>query len=230
MASDLVSENEYSTEARNPEQLPRHSSPYMYLVLHSSPHCPFLTLLEHASAKNMVFSLLLVESQSSILFTTTICLRSMSIPRIRALHRHLGLSFRMSTSNVSHYHTLRTTFTSVLQSFASSPSAFQVVYSCPPSSPVSSSPVSTLYVLDSSFNPPSRAHMQLARSALEEDGGEGSKRLLLLLATVNADKKPKPAVFEDRLVMMCIMGKSRSCSVTVQKWNKAACTSGRNYA
>lgn len=58
-----------------------------------------------------------------------------------------------------------------------------------------------LYVLDSSFNPPTLAHRHIACSAVLENWGTPS-RLLLLLATQNADKPSKPASFEDRLVMM----------------------------
>ncbi|GFF28536.1 POF1 homolog C694.03 [Aspergillus udagawae] len=58
-----------------------------------------------------------------------------------------------------------------------------------------------LYVLDSSFNPPTLAHLRIASSALLEKPSVPS-RLLLLLATQNADKPSKPADFEDRLVMM----------------------------
>ncbi|RHZ58862.1 nicotinate-nicotinamide nucleotide adenylyltransferase [Aspergillus thermomutatus] len=58
-----------------------------------------------------------------------------------------------------------------------------------------------LYVLDSSFNPPTLAHLRIASSALLEKPSVPS-RLLLLLATQNADKPSKPAAFEDRLVMM----------------------------
>lgn len=81
----------------------------------------------------------------------------------------------------------------------------------------------TLIILDSSFNPPTIAHMQMAVSALrdlrtqrdiaatlrggeaaEQVGGHGDDgvRLLLLLAVNNADKAPKPASFEHRLLMM----------------------------
>lgn len=62
-------------------------------------------------------------------------------------------------------------------------------------------PPEVLYVLDSSFNPPTLAHLRIASSALLEKPGPSS-RLLLLLATQNADKPSKPASFEDRLVMM----------------------------
>lgn len=73
----------------------------------------------------------------------------------------------------------------------------------------------TLVILDSSFNPPSLAHMQMATSALQDirrqnqgkGKGKGTAsgddcRLLLLLAVNNADKAPKPAAFEHRLLMM----------------------------
>lgn len=58
-----------------------------------------------------------------------------------------------------------------------------------------------LYVLDSSFNPPTLAHLRIASSAVLEKPSVPS-RLLLLLATQNADKPSKPASFEDRLAMM----------------------------
>ncbi|KAI9820574.1 MAG: hypothetical protein M1826_000877 [Phylliscum demangeonii] len=80
----------------------------------------------------------------------------------------------------------------------------------PPSAP----PLRTIYVLDSSFNPPTRAHLHMAASALlsdryrDREGHDGrqrqrrERRLILLLATQNADKAPKPAPFEHRLAMM----------------------------
>lgn len=80
----------------------------------------------------------------------------------------------------------------------------------------------TLVILDSSFNPPTVAHMAMATSALHDlrtqrdiagalQGGNAATthrhsddgvRLLLLLAVNNADKAPKPASFEQRLLMM----------------------------
>ncbi|KUI53193.1 hypothetical protein VP1G_00803 [Cytospora mali] len=71
----------------------------------------------------------------------------------------------------------------------------------------------TLIILDSSFNPPTLAHMQMATTALQDirtqgqgkgtsPGGDVDCRLLLLLAVNNADKAPKPAAFEHRLLMM----------------------------
>lgn len=88
-----------------------------------------------------------------------------------------------------------------LASFASSPSKFQILHSTPSST---LRPPKTLYILDSSFNPPTIAHLRIATSALLTDSKPSPtpKRLLLLLATQNADKAPKPATFEHRLAMM----------------------------
>ncbi|KAI9877715.1 MAG: hypothetical protein M1830_003027 [Pleopsidium flavum] len=90
-----------------------------------------------------------------------------------------------------------------LQSFTSSPNKFRVLRTVP-TSPIISPVPKTLYVLDSSFNPPTKAHLQIATSAILHDHGASPRRLLLLLATQNADKAPKPASFEHRLAMMTI--------------------------
>lgn len=102
----------------------------------------------------------------------------------------------MMASNPSQ--TLRAQFHSMLQRFMVSPSNFEILKSVP--APRPSTP-DVLYVLDSSFNPPTSAHLRIASSALEENA-RPSARLLLLLATQNADKPSKPALFEDRLAMM----------------------------
>lgn len=104
-----------------------------------------------------------------------------------------GDTLRMATS----FHALRGHYASLLKQFASSPKDFAVLTSIPEHTP----PAKTLFVLDSSFNPPTRAHLRIATSALRETLDPGS-RLLLLLATQNADKPSKPASFEDRLAMM----------------------------
>lgn len=67
-----------------------------------------------------------------------------------------------------------------------------------------SSPPKTLVVLDSSFNPPTLAHMRMAASAIRSIKTQSPEavRLLLLLAVNNADKAPKPAAFPLRMVMM----------------------------
>lgn len=82
-------------------------------------------------------------------------------------------------------------------------------------------PPKTLFILDSSFNPPSIAHAALAQSAFLDDCNSSSSsqpsqqqqqkekkeyefphRLLLLFAVTNADKIAAPASFEHRLAMM----------------------------
>ncbi|KAL6864470.1 hypothetical protein J3F83DRAFT_137471 [Trichoderma novae-zelandiae] len=108
-------------------------------------------------------------------------------------------------------------FARSLTSFQSSPDVFRILCTLPhvgrgPGARRPSSRVKRLVVLDSSFNPPTRAHAEMARSALawasstpsEDDGGGGggSVRLVLLLAVNNADKAPKPASFPLRLGMM----------------------------
>ena len=65
----------------------------------------------------------------------------------------------------------------------------------------------TLIVLDSSFNPPTRAHLRMATSAIhdlthKQGQSPGALRLLLLLSVNNADKGAKPAAFDKRLAMM----------------------------
>ena len=99
---------------------------------------------------------------------------------------------------------MRKSFKSSLVDFAISGCAFKIICSIPDHRNVKRH-AKTLYVLDSSFNPPTKAHMHLARSALKTDQGSKPSRLLLLLAIKNADKAPKPAQFEDRLVMMKLM-------------------------
>ncbi|KAI9642727.1 hypothetical protein NHQ30_008458 [Ciborinia camelliae] len=63
----------------------------------------------------------------------------------------------------------------------------------------------TLYILDSSFNPPTRAHAHICLSALRDHYASSElrhtkARLLLLLSTQNADKKITGATLEQRLV------------------------------
>ncbi|EXJ71603.1 uncharacterized protein A1O5_05411 [Cladophialophora psammophila CBS 110553] len=109
---------------------------------------------------------------------------------------------------------LRAQFSQALKDFASSSSSFCILHSIPPPTaiPTPSNPIvtRTLYLLDSSFNPPSKAHTSLVKTALKSRRDSSSvirdqiPRVLFLLATVNADKKPQPADFEDRLVMMAL--------------------------
>lgn len=85
-------------------------------------------------------------------------------------------------------------------------------------------PPKTLFILDSSFNPPSIAHAALAQSAFLDDCNSSSQpsqqqqqkekkeyefphRLLLLFAVTNADKIAAPASFEHRLAMMTVFAR-----------------------
>jgi len=106
-------------------------------------------------------------------------------------------------------------YSRALSSFTSSTSTLRVLHSLPtPSTPLP--PPKTLYILDSSFNPPTLAHLRIATSALLHDGqpSPAPRRLLLLLATHNADKAPKPASFEHRLVMMQIFAQDLLASLS----------------
>jgi nicotinamide-nucleotide adenylyltransferase len=93
-----------------------------------------------------------------------------------------------------------------LKSFQSSDSKFRIVRSINPSSSNPPSP-KTLFVLDSSFNPPSKAHLALAKSALHSTSTQQHQspfRLLLLFSIQNADKAPSAASFPQRLALMTI--------------------------
>lgn len=110
-------------------------------------------------------------------------------------------------------------FTRALASFQSSGSKLQVICTAAPArhhgdlnhgQPAPLPPRTrpgTLIVLDSSFNPPTRAHLRMATSAIHDlvhKQGErlNTLRLLLLLSVNNADKGVKPAAFDKRLAMM----------------------------
>lgn len=76
--------------------------------------------------------------------------------------------------------------------------------------------VQSLLVLDSSFNPPTRAHMHLLERGREEFQPEGS---MLLLAKQNADKPVVGATLVQRLQMMELLvaadaRKSLACGLT----------------
>ncbi|KAJ5812187.1 Cytidylyltransferase [Penicillium riverlandense] len=95
------------------------------------------------------------------------------------------------------FHPSKARYATLLKRFIASAKDFDVLATIPSGPPVP--PPATLYVLDASFNPPTLAHLHIASTALQETT---SARLLLLLATQNADKPSKPASFEDRLAMM----------------------------
>ncbi|KAL9115402.1 MAG: hypothetical protein Q9227_000723 [Pyrenula ochraceoflavens] len=113
--------------------------------------------------------------------------------------------------------TAKKTYASALAAFAKSTSNFEVLQTYPQAR--AALRPRSLYVLDSSFNPPTTAHLRIALSALHNDSrGTDPKRLMLLLATQNADKGTKPAPFEDRLVMMTLMAADavEQCNASLQ--------------
>lgn len=132
-----------------------------------------------------------------------------------------------------------------LRQFQSSGQAFKLVDTSSMSASATPRKCRTLVILDSSFNPPTIAHMTMATSAVRDlqtqrnialtlKGGEGGEataaaagkgakhriddsiRLLLLLAVNNADKEPKPASFEHRLLMIRAFAKD-----VQQAWRRA---------
>ncbi|KAE9985925.1 hypothetical protein EG328_006765 [Venturia inaequalis] len=73
-----------------------------------------------------------------------------------------------------------------------------------PPTPIPSAKPKTLFILDSSYNPPSRAHLALATTALRTSTDPAPRRLLLLFSTSNADKAAQPASFVHRIAMMIL--------------------------
>ncbi|RMZ66120.1 cytidylyltransferase [Pyrenophora seminiperda CCB06] len=102
-------------------------------------------------------------------------------------------------------------FESALHFFTTSPVKFHVVRTV---NNTTTQP-KTLYILDSSFNPPSIAHLSLATSALKQSVASEQKpyRLLLLFSTHNADKSPSPASFVQRLALMTMFAEDLSQSL-----------------
>ncbi|KAL4809018.1 hypothetical protein BDV18DRAFT_93387 [Aspergillus unguis] len=110
----------------------------------------------------------------------------------------------------------RAHYTSALKRFLDSDKDFEVLTTVArndqPHPPSAAHTEAVLYVLDSSFNPATKAHEYIAGSAILQNWPQPVRgkapRVLLLLATQNADKPSKPASFEDRLIMMelCAQG------------------------
>ncbi|KAF1967609.1 hypothetical protein BU23DRAFT_559253 [Bimuria novae-zelandiae CBS 107.79] len=111
------------------------------------------------------------------------------------------------------------TLDSTLRTFTNSTSKFHIVRTI---NPTPTQP-RTLYILDSSFNPPSRAHLSLATSALKKQlGGEAKPlRLLLLFSTHNADKAPSPASFVQRIALMSIFAEDVLSSLQTDSLEEA---------
>ena len=121
----------------------------------------------------------------------------------------------MASSQLSTYRSLVPQLGTALKAFQSSDSKFLLLRTVRPStltpealgSSVKDESPKTLFILDSSFNPPSIAHQALAMSALEKGSSDRFSqphRLLLLFATMNADKAPSAASFDQRLTLMTI--------------------------
>lgn len=102
---------------------------------------------------------------------------------------------------------------STLKAFQGSDSKFRILKTVSlstlhyedPKRPSDTESPRTLFILDSSFNPPSVAHRILAMSALHKSNSDAFLRphkLLLLFATMNADKAPSAASFDQRLTLM----------------------------
>jgi nicotinamide-nucleotide adenylyltransferase len=117
-------------------------------------------------------------------------------------------------SRISRTRSLLPILEKALNSFVSSSAAFRVIRTVNPPSASNQAAQScepqlghrpkTLFILDSSYNPPSRAHLALASSTLSTTNEPLPHRLLLLFSTHNADKAPSPASFAQRLAMMVV--------------------------
>ncbi|KAF2709257.1 Nucleotidylyl transferase [Pleomassaria siparia CBS 279.74] len=115
-----------------------------------------------------------------------------------------------------------------LQSFASSPSKFRIVRTV---NPTLTAP-KTLYILDSSFNPPSIAHLALATSALTHPAPSdiAPYRLLLLFSTHNADKTPDSANFAHRVALMTLFAEDLSHSLKTSEKAEISSTEATNIS
>jgi nicotinamide-nucleotide adenylyltransferase len=109
---------------------------------------------------------------------------------------------------------------SALHSFTASSAKFRVVRTVN----ASNTQPRTLYILDSSFNPPSIAHLTLAASALKQHAPseQAPYRLLLLFSTHNADKAPSPASFVQRIALMTVFAEDVSRRLKESKSTQTA--------
>jgi nicotinamide-nucleotide adenylyltransferase len=128
-------------------------------------------------------------------------------------------------SRIAHNRSLLPTLQEALNSFVSSSALFRVIRTINPPDASTRTVQScepqlghrpkTLFILDSSYNPPSRAHLTLASCALHTTSEPLPHRLLLLFSTHNADKAPSPASFVQRLAMMVLF--AEDLQIHVQK-------------
>lgn len=197
--------------------------PYLYL---------YLTLLQIMSSRIRSFSKLVLELDSALKAFQS------SDAKFRVLKTVYPPSrpprpARSGKSGVHGYGDVTTTTTTIPSALSSrgegeeraeegeeEEEEYEEEYEKDPSLP----PPKTLFILDSSFNPPSVAHAALARSAFLDDCNSFSSsqpsqeqkekkeyefphRLLLLFAVTNADKIAAPASFEHRLAMMTVFAR-----------------------
>lgn len=115
------------------------------------------------------------------------------------------------SSRIASLRSLLPDLESALTSFTQSSSKFRVVRTV---NPTNTQP-KTLYILDSSFNPPSVAHLSLVQSALKDhpQSEQSPYRLLLLFSTQNADKAPSPASFAQRIALMTVFAEDFSLAL-----------------
>lgn len=116
------------------------------------------------------------------------------IAATRPLVKELGAALRSFQESGSDFRILKTVTTDGLTAEEPSP-------------PTKDDSPKTVFILDSSFNPPSVAHRTLAMSALHKPNSDKFSRphrLLLLFATMNADKAPSAASFDQRLTLMSV--------------------------
>lgn len=123
-----------------------------------------------------------------------------------------SLDIESMSQKVTRLRSLLPSLETSLKSFTSSSSPFQVIRTVTPPKNASSDAESvepevpsspkTLFILDSSYNPPSCAHLALASTAIATTKEAEPYRLLFLFSTHNADKAPSPASFTQRLAMM----------------------------
>ena len=119
------------------------------------------------------------------------------------LQRHALFAGLFSFARARHSHALMTDTAERLQRHLdlvslAAPPRVELTYGIPPTEATS------LAVLDSSFNPPTRAHLHLLASSMERFG---TARALLLLAKQNADKAVVGASLVQRLQMMELLAR-----------------------
>lgn len=128
----------------------------------------------------------------------------------------IDITDKAMTSRLANFRPLVSEFHSGLKAFQDSGKRFRILKTIHPSDSFPQEPNSapseaespkTLFILDSSFNPPTTAHKSIAQSALSKPASGAfprPHRLLLLFATLNADKAAMPASSEQRLTLMSI--------------------------